>query len=434
MWGLVDCDNFFCSCERVFRPELNKRPVVVLSNNDGCVVALSREVKAMGIKLGLPYYQLLQQYPNSGITVFSSNYKLYGDMSARVMAVIREEVPRLHQYSIDECFLDFHGMGQVDLKEFGEKLAKKVLKWTGIPVTIGIAPTKTLAKMAARFGKNYAGYKKCCVISTEEQRVKALQLFDVEKVWGIGRRIARKLNSQGVFTAYDFTQKPRMWVKSRFHVPGERTWLELRGEDVIGVNEMDAKAKQTIVTSRSFPEMLTEFEDLRVHVANYASRCSTKLRRQKSVCGMVTVFLQSNFFREDLPQYSNSASFIFTTPTNTTTEIVKAGERLLWTIYKPGIHYKRGGAMVSDISSAKVIQPDLFDYDAVLSGKYRTISEAIDEINDHLGADTVILASQQYPERDATGKNVKFSHAIKRAFLSPDYSHSIVAGGLLEIS
>lgn len=427
MYGLVDCDNFFCSCERVFRPELAHKPVVVLSNNDGCVVALSREVKAMGIKLGLPYYQLLERYPNSGITAFSSNYRLYGDMSARVMAVIRDEVPRLYQYSIDEGFIDLSGIATDTLKTFGENLSKKVLKWTGIPVTIGIAKTKTLAKVAARFGKNYPGYHKCCAILDDEQRIKALKLFDVEDVWGIGRRIAKKLNYAGVKTAYDFTMKPRDWVKSRFHVPGERTWLELRGNDVIGIDEMDTKTKQSIVTSRSFPDMITEIEFLREHVANYAARCAMKLRRQKTVCSTVSVFLQSNFFREDLPQYSNSVSYIFTTPTASANEIVEAALKSLDKIFVPGIHYKRGGVMVSNISSALAIQPDLFEFDSVLSKKYRTISEAIDEINLRLGADTVILASQQYSKRDDTGKSVKFSHAIKRALLSPDYSTSIHA-------
>ena len=348
-------------------------------------------------------------------------------MSARVMATIREEVPVLHQYSIDEGFIDLHGMGRTDLKEFGEFLTKKVLKWTGIPVTLGIAPTKTLAKVAGRFGKNYPGYHKCCLISTDDQRIKALKLFDVEDVWGIGRRIAKKLHAVGINTAFDYTQRSRNWIKTRFHIPGERTWLELRGEDVIGVDEMDAKTKQSIVTSRSFPQMISEYEDLIAHVANYASRCAMKLRRQKTVCGMITVFIQSNFFREDLSQYSNSASFIFDTPTNTTPEIVKAALNVLEMIFKPGIQYKRGGVMVSDISTARAIQPDLFNYDGVLSQKYRSISTAIDEINLKLGADTIMLASQQYSKRDETGKNVKFSHAIKRALLSPDYSTSIDA-------
>lgn len=424
MWGLIDCDNFFCSCERVFRPDLNGKPVVVLSNNDGCCVALSREAKALGVKMGLPYYQMLQQFPNSGITAFSSNYKLYGDMSARVMATLREEVPKLYQYSIDECFIDLRGLKNHDLKAFGEYLSHKVMKWTGLPITIGIAATKTLAKVATRFGKNYPGYNKCCVIGNEEQREKALRLFDVEEVWGIGRRIARKLNFAGVKTAYDFTQKPRDWVKSRFHIPGERTWLELRGEDVIPVDEMNGKTKQSIMTSRSFPSMLTDYDDVATHVANYAARCAMKLRRQHSVCSLVTVFLQSNFFREDLPQYSDSATFMFTTPSNSGTEIVRAAEGALKKVFKPGIHYKRGGVMVSEISSERAIQPDLFEYDAEMSRKYKTISDAIDEINEKLGADTVILASQQYLRCDETGKSVKFSHAIKRALLSPDYSTS----------
>ena len=427
MWGLLDCDNFFCSCERVFRPELNGKPVVVLSNNDGCVVAMSREVKAMGLKMGLPYYKMLEQYPNSGITAFSSNYKLYSDMSARVMAVIREEVPLLHQYSIDEGFMNLQGIPPKQLKAFGEDLAKKVLKWTGIPVTIGIAPTKTLAKVAARFGKRYPAYKKCCVIADDEQRLKALRLFDVEDVWGIGRRLAKKLNYAGIRTAYDFTRMSRQWVKARFHVPGERTWLELRGHDVIGIDEMDGKTKQSIVTSRSFPNMISDIEILREHYANYAARCAMKLRRQHTVCGMITVFIQSNFFREDLSQYSNSVSYIFTTPTNTTPEIVDAALKALEAVYCPGIQFKRGGVMASNISSASAIQPDLFEFNFGLSQKYRTISEAIDEINLRLGADTVVLASQQYSKRDETDKSVKFSHAIKRALLSPDFSTSIEA-------
>lgn len=424
MWGLVDCDNFFCSCERVFRPELNGKPVVVLSNNDGCVVALSKEAKAMGVRLGLPYYQMLQQFPDSGITAFSSNYKLYGDMSARVMATIREEVPRLYQYSIDEGFLSLNGFKPHELQEFGQYLSKKVLKWTGIPVTFGIAPTKTLAKMAARFGKNYPGYHKCCCIVSEEQRIKALKLFDVEDVWGIGHRISRKLKMMGVVTAFDFTQRSRKWIKSRYHIPGERTWLELRGFDVIGIDEMDTKTKQSIVTSRSFPDMITDISILREHFANYAARCALKLRRQHTVCGMVTVFLQSNFFREDLPQYSNSISFVFSNPTNTSTEIVSAALQALENVFCKGIHYKRGGVMVSNIISASAVQPDLFEFDPIMRKKYKTISEAIDEINTRLGADTVVLAAQQYSKRDDKGKNVKFSHAIKRSLLSPDYSTS----------
>lgn len=421
MWALVDCDNFFCSCERVFRPDLEGKPLVVLSNNDGCVVARSAETKRMGVKMGLPYYQLLQQHPNSGIIAFSSNYTLYGDMSARIMAILRAEAPEVLQYSIDEAFMNLEGMDHLDLKSWGEALVTKVKKWTGMPVSLGIAPTKTLAKMASRYAKNYPGYRKCCVMASDEQRIKALQLFEVGDVWGIGRRIAKSLNTAGVMTALGFSQMRREVVRKRYHVTGERTWMELNGIPAIDVDAMEV-TKKSIMTSRSFPEMITEFEGLATHVANYAARCAAKLRRQKSVCALVSVFVQSNHFREDLMQYDNSAYFLFTTPTSTTTEIVTASHKILASIFRKGIHYKRAGVMVSDISSAEAIQPDLFDFDPERAQKYRSVSEAIDEINRVLGADTVILASQQYSAKDTSGKNVKFVQAIRRSLKSPDYS------------
>lgn len=427
MWALVDCDNFFCSCERVFRPDLDGKPVVVLSNNDGCVVARSKEAKSMGIPEGMPYYQMLEKYPCSGITAFSSNYKLYGDLSARVMAILREDSPFMFQYSIDEAFLDLKGMDETCLKEWGENLAMKVRKWTGVPVSIGIAKTKTLAKMASKFAKKFPGYNKCCYIRTDEQRMKALRLFDVCDVWGIGRRIGKSLAVSGVMTAWEFSQRSRSWVKGKYHLPAERTWLELNGYSVIGTDEMEGRAKQSIMTSRSFPEMLISLDEIKPHVANYAARCAAKLRKQKSSCRMLMIFVQANYFREDLPYYSNSASYYFSTPTFTTSELVTAALHVLESIYKPGIHYKRAGVMVSDISSGQVIQPDLFDFDPEKSRKYRSVSEAIDEINSRLGADTMMLASQQYKRKDDKGKSVKFSHAIKRDLKSPDYSTSLDA-------
>lgn len=422
MVGLIDCDNFFCSCERVFRPDLADKPIVVLSNNDGCVVARSKEVKAMGIRDCMPYYQLLEQYPNSGIVAFSSNYALYGDMSARIMTVLRESVPEVMQYSIDEAFLDLRGMEHMDLKKWGEELCRKVLKCTGMPVSLGIAPTKTLAKMASRFAKKYPAYNKCCVIGNDEQLEKALKLFPVGDVWGIGRRITRTLEYFGIQTAYDFTRRSKSWVRSKFHVTGERTWTELRGESVIDVDGLDSVEKKTIVTSRSFPGMLTDIADVRSHVANYAARCALKLRKQNSVCSLVTVFIQSNHFREDLEQYDKSASYSFMTATNTTNEIVSAAIRILDMIFHDGIHYKRAGIMVSGISSANAVQPDLFSFNPEKRKKYQDISAAVDVINRRIGADTVVLGSQQYREKAEDGKSIKFVNAIRRAMKSPDYS------------
>lgn len=422
MFGLIDCDNFFCSCERVFRPDLSRTPIVVLSNNDGCVVARSKEVKEMGIKEGLPYYQMKTMYPDSGIVAFSSNYSLYADMSARVMAVLREEAPEVLQYSIDEAFLDLRGMDNLDLHEWGAALCRKVERCTGMPVSLGIAPTKTLAKVASKFAKRYPAYRKCCVIASEYQRETALKLFPAGDVWGIGRRINRTLEYYGVKTAFDFTQRSRSWVRSRFHVTGERTWRELMGESVIEFDGLDTVEKKTIVTSRSFPEMIADLGDLRPHVANYAARCAMKLRRQGSVCSTVTVFIQSNHFREDLQQYDNSASYTFTTSTNTTNEIVAAALAMLAEIFRRGIHYKRAGIMVSGISSATAVQPDLFNYDPEKSRKFSTMSKALDMINSRMGADTVVLAAQQYSDKSADGKSVKFVNAIRRAMKSPDYS------------
>lgn len=422
MVGLIDCDNFFCSCERVFRPDLARTPLVVLSNNDGCVVARSKEVKAMGIPEGMPYYQLREQYPDSGIVAFSSNYALYGDMSSRIVSILRDEAPDVIQYSIDEAFLDLTGMDNMDLHSWGENLCRKILKYTGMPVSLGIASTNTLAKMASRYAKKYPGYNKCCVIGSEEQREKALKLFPIGDVWGIGRRIRKRLEYIGVNTAYEFAALTKDYVRRKYHVTGERTWKELHGEPCIEIEGLDGVTKKTIVTSRSFPEMIRELPDLRSHIANYAARCALKLRRQNSVCSLVTAFIQSNHFREDLMQYDSSASHSFLTPTNTTNEIVEIATSILDAIFRKGIYYKRAGIMVSGITSADAVQPDLFEYNPERSKKFSNISSAIDRINGRMGADTVVLGAQQYRDKGEDGKSVKFVNAIRRAMKSPDYS------------
>ncbi len=422
MVGLIDCDNFFCSCEKVFRPDLEGRPVVVLSNNDGCVVSRSREAKALGVSEGLPYYKMLERYPNADITAFSSNYTLYGDMSARVMAVLRQEAPDVAQYSIDEAFLDLAGIDTGRLKAWGEELCRKVLRYTGMPMSLGIAHTKTLAKIASRFAKKYPAYNKCCVIATDEQRCKALRLTAAGDVWGIGRRIGSALEAMGVSTAYDFTQLDRATVRRRFHLPAERTYLELLGRPMIAGDVLDGYTKKTILTSRSFPGMISDYDDLLPHVANYAARCAMKLRRQHSVCAMVSVFVQSNHFRDDLEPYDNSAFTTFMTPTDTTPEIVDAALNCLKTIYRRGICFKRAGVMVSGILPAAALQPDLFTYNPDVRLKQSLVSQTLDAVNRRMGADTVVLGAQQYKIRDADGKRVKFVNAIRRTLKSPDYT------------
>lgn len=381
----------------------------------------------MGIPEGMPYYQLREQYPRSGIVAFSSNYALYGDMSSRIVSILREEAPDVIQYSIDEAFLDLTGMDDTDLHKWGEQLCAKILKWTGMPVSLGIASSNTLAKMASKYAKKYPAYNKCCVIGSEQQREKALRQFPVGDVWGIGRRIRRNLEYIGVNTAYDFAALPKDYVRRKYHVTGERTWKELHGEPCIAIEGLDGVTKKTIVTSRSFPEMIRDLADLRSHIANYAARCAVKLRRQNSVCSMVTAFIQSNHFRDDLVQYDSSTSHSFLTPTNTTNEIVEMATRILEAIYRKGIYYKRAGVMVSGISPANSIQPDLFEYDPERSQKFKALSTTLDKINGKMGADTLVLGAQQYRDTGEDGKSIKFVNAIRRAMKSPDYSTSLGA-------
>ena len=439
MYGIVDCDNCYVSCERVFRPDLNGKPVVVLSNNDGCVVARSNEAKKMGIKAGMPYFQLAQQFPDQKIAVFSSNYELYGELTGRVVEIIRQEAPAYFRYSIDECFVYFSvknnseelrvkseelkakGKGLKakgeELKEWGEALHKKIKRYVGMPVSIGLAPTKTLAKMASHFAKRYPGYNHCCVVDTEEKRRKALKLFPIDEVWGIGRRYAARLESMGVKTALDFADHNELWVRSTFNnIVILRTWKELNGIDCVPNEEMTKK--KSICTSRSFNGMVTDLETLRTHVSNYAARCAEKLRKQQTVASIVSVFLHTNPFREDLPQYWKYEEKRLTVATNSTIDIVKAANEVLKSIYVKGYHYKKAGVIVMGIGPTSPQQLDLFDYNAEQFQKMKRLDAVIDRINKVNGTETIVLASQQYASKDGKGKAEVFANAIKHDFRS----------------
>ena len=425
MYGIIDCDNCYVSCERVFRPDLEGKPVVVLSNNDGCVVARSNEAKALGIKGGIPYYQLAELFPNEKIAVFSSNYELYGDLTGRVMSLISQEVPAYFRYSIDECFVYFDGFDKgTDFKQWGEALHRKVKQGVGMPISIGIAPNKTLAKVASHFAKKYIGYRHCCVIDSDEKRAKALKLFPVEDVWGIGRRYFRKLNMLGVNTAYDFASRPEDWVRTTFNnIVLLRTWRELNGADCVP-NEQLAD-KQSICTSRSFPGMITSYDELRTHVSNYAVRCAEKLRRQHSVASIVSVFLNTNPFREDLAQYWNSREMRLVTPTNSTIEIAKAASEVLKSIYRQGFRYKKAGVILMGITEETPLQTDLFDINAENIQRMRRLDKVIDRINQTQGSETVVIGAQQYTSKNGIGKANVFANAIKHDFRSKNPSTRI---------
>ena len=400
MYGIADLDNCYVSCERVFRPDLKGKPVVVLSNNDGCVVARSNEAKALGVKEGTPYFQLGQQFPNQKIAVFSSNYELYGELTGRVVSIIRKETPAYFRYSIDECFMYLDGIALDQLQQWGEDLHKRVKREVGMPISIGLAPTKTLAKIASKLAKKYEAYRHCCMIDSDYKRERALEWCPIEDVWGIGRRYTTKLQTLGCRTALDFAKHHKDWVRQTFNnINMVRTWQELNGEDAVP-NEELAK-KKSICTSRSFNGMISDMETLRTHVSNYAVRCAEKLRLQKTVATIVGVFVNTNMFREDLAQYWNFQETRLITPTNATITIVQAASDVLQRIFRPGYQYKKAGVIVMGIGPDSPIQQDLFDTNAEQFQKMKRLDEVIDRINRMQGSETVVLGSQQYTMKDS---------------------------------
>lgn len=407
MYGLIDCNNFYASCERVFNPSLNGKPVVVLSNNDGCVIARSNEAKALGIKMGIPAYQIKDLVSSHGVAVFSSNYTLYGDMSGRVMSMLAELSPEIEVYSIDEAFLNLDGI--IDLNTIGRKMVDRVTRGTGIPVSLGVAPTKTLAKIANKFAKKYPAYDQLCIIDSEEKRIKALQLTEIENVWGIGRRQAAKLQKEGIKTAYDFTRLSGSWVRKNMTVVGERTWKELQGISCIDM-ETAPPAKKQICTSRSFGKMLTDIDTISEAIASHASTCAKKLRNQQSYATSLMVFIHTNNFREDLPQYWRNIVMHLPVPTNDTQEIVHYALTGLKSVFLNGYQYKKAGVIITEITEGA--QLGLFDH--VDREKRERLMQTIDKINGEHG-NNIKLAVQ------GTGRGWK----LKQEQLSGHYTTNL---------
>ena len=392
MYALVDCNNFFVSCERAFQPQLEGRPVVVLSNNDGCVVARSNESKALGVKMGIPYYQLRESAQGRRVEVRSSNYTLYGDLSRRVMGILREACPELQVYSIDEAFMVLDGMSLDQARDMCRGLVRKIRRWTGIPVSIGIASSKTLAKIANHFAKKYSGYRGVCLIDTDEKRLKALELTPIDDVWGIGWRSAPKLQKMGVNTALDFIQRPSAWVHKHMGITGVRTWQELQGADVI--EEENHERRQTICTSRSFAELIPDMEELTLRVSDFAGICAQKLRKERSLAYEVCTFIQTNPFRKDLPQYYPAATVRLEMPSSNTPQIVGAALRALESIYKEGYQYKRAGVIIANIIADDAVQGDIFDTEAELREKADKVSVLMDKFNSS-GSNMLRVATQR---------------------------------------
>lgn len=392
MIALVDCNSFFCSVERVFHPGLRHRPLCVLSNNDGCIVALTPEAKSLGLRRGDPYFKVAPVIEANRVAVFSTNMMLYAAMSRRVTNILRKSVMHVENYSIDEsfCYLDGYER-HFHLEQFMRQIAKRILTWTDIPVSVGIAPSKTLAKMGSKFAKDYRGYDSVCMIDSDERRRKALSLFPLKDVWGIGRHTLAKLEYCGVTTPLEFADKSEGWVKTHLTLPGQRTWKELNGIPCIDTSEVSQK--QSICTSRSFGQMVSDLPNLRESVATFAASCANKLRGQRSVAGSVSVFIYSNRFRDDLAQYADCRTTPLLVKTSDTIEITQTALQLLDEAYRPGIWYKKAGVILSDISSDAAVSQDLFD--RVDNRNERTqLMKAIDNINHRFGVKSVRLAAE----------------------------------------
>ena len=394
MWALVDCNSFFCSVEKVFHPGLEGKPVVVLSSNDGCIVALTPEAKAVGLHRGDPIFRCRDTVNRFGVTVFSTNMMLYAAMSRRVTSILRQCVQHVENYSIDESFCDLEGYEALhDLNVMMHEVGERIRLWTDIPVSIGIAPSKTLAKMGSKFAKQYKGYNGVCSIVTDEQRRKALSLFPLDDVWGIGRNTLQKLNYWGIATPLELADKSESWVKSHLHKPGYQTWLELNGHPCIDTTEV--VRNQNICTSRSFGNMVGDLAELKSAVSHFASSCANKLRGQDSGAQEVTVFVCSNRFREDLPQYCNAATVPLVTPTADTLEISKAAQQALERIYRRGILYKKAGVAVGRLQPMEAVQGDLFDPIANRAER-AALMQTIDRMNQRFGMKTIQLGTEGF--------------------------------------
>ena len=391
MYALADCNNFFASCERVFRPELNGKPVIVLSNNDGCAVARSNEAKALGIKMGDPLFKIRDIVEKNHVAVFSGNFALYGDMSRRVQEVLRGYSPSIEVYSIDEAFLDLDGM-DVDFDAYAKEISRECWRQTSVPVSVGIAPTKTLAKIASKLCKKYPKLKGGCYMWRPQDIEKVLRKFPAEDVWGIGRRMMKKLESMGVRTAWDYVSLPETTVRMLFHLPGYRTWKELKGIPCIEIEDM-IEPRQTICVSRSFSKEITDRGELCEQVANFAESAVTKLRGQRSVALELVVFAVTNRFKEGAPQTCGSKLVVIPDGTSDHRTFIRYALEACRDVFRPGFGYKKAGVVITKLVQEEGFAQSLFaDADAL--EKESRLSYSIDSINRLYGRGAVLLGAQ----------------------------------------
>ncbi|EPO5350336.1 Y-family DNA polymerase [Klebsiella grimontii] len=411
MFALCDVNSFYASCETVFRPDLKGRAVVVLSNNDGCVIARSAEAKPF-VKMGEPYFKQKEMFRRHGIIAFSSNYELYADMSNRVMTTLEELSPRCEIYSIDEAFCDLTGVRNCrDLTDFGREIRETVLRRTHLTVGVGIAQTKTLAKLANHAAKQWQRQTGGVVdLSNLERQRKLMALLPVDEVWGVGRRISKKLESMGIDTVLKLADTDIRFIRKHFNVVLERTVRELRGEPCLGLEEF-APVKQEIVCSRSFGGRITEYHEMRQAICSYASRAAEKLRGEHQYCRFISAFVKTSPFALNEPYYGNSASVKLLTPTQDSRDIITAATKCLDAIWRDGHRYQKAGVMLGDFYSQGVAQLNLFDDNAPRQNSEK-LMEVLDHINAKDGRGTLYFA----------GQGIQTAWQMKREMLSPRYT------------
>lgn len=393
MYALVDCNNFYASCERVFQPQYNGKPVVVLSNNDGCIISRSDEAKALGIPMAAPEFKVRETLKQHNVKVFSSNYALYGDLSQRTMDILRDFTPQVEVYSIDEAFLNFDGMNILDYDEYGKKIKTTLIKGLSLPVCIGFAPSKALSKVANKIARKYPERTKgVYVIDTDEKRIKALKWTKIEDVWGIGYRMKKKMKAKNILTAYDFTEPfYESWIKKEMGVIGLRLRKELLGESVLGMEE--PVNKKSIAITRSFPKQLYDFDSLRERVSTFASVCAEKLRNQDSCCHTVIVMLGTMEHKTPTIKQYYHDSITLPFGTDSTLTINQAAIRILEKLYEEnkGQRFKKAGVIVTQLINTNEKQLHLFEEE---NPKHLALMKTIDDINKKLGDRKVKLGTQ----------------------------------------
>jgi DNA polymerase V len=411
MFALIDCNNFYASCERVFNPNLQGKPVAILSNNDGCVISMSDEAKKLQLPFGAPIFKWEQFCKANNIAVLSSNYPLYGDMSARVMSILSDFSPDVEVYSIDESFLELKGFENYNFTEYATIMRSRILKWTGIPTCVGIAPTKALTKVANKIARsNIKKSKGICIIDSDEKRIKALKWTKIGNVWGIGSRLKKRLQEKGCETAYDFTQLSSDWVLKNFSIVEWRLQKDLQGISKIPLGEVSSK--KMISSTRSFEYTYTDIDHIKERVSTFAASCAQKLRVQKSSCHMLIVQLSSDRHQKNLEQYRGSRTVVFSYPTDSTLTISSAAIEAVKTLFKSGIKYKRAGVIVTGLVPNDNFQLNLFSSE---NPKHKPLMTAIDKLNSKFKSDKIKLGNQ----------DLKRTWKMRQERLSPKFTTNI---------